>query len=97
MPKDTEPTIQDVLVAMNEFSTHVEAEFDHIKSTMVTKDEFYSELDQIKEVMVTKDELKFELSKIKNVMVTKDYLDDKLADLRAEFIVGLRHRPKLAK
>jgi hypothetical protein len=78
MKKDTEPTIQDVLVAINAFSSHIDHELDYLKektttieNQMVTKDEFYQELDQIRGRLTQ--------------TVTKDYLDDKLSDLRGEF------------
>ncbi len=94
MTQDTEPTIQDVLIAINQFSTdiddrfvNIDAELTTIKSTMVTKDHFETELAIIKNVMVTKDYLHEELGKLKVTMVTKDYLDDKLSDLRGEFFL----------
>ncbi len=83
MKQDIEPTIQDVLVAVNTFATTVDERLTNIETTMVTKDEFYRELDQIRGRLAQ--------------TVTKDYLDDKLADLRSEFVIRLRHRPKLAK
>lgn len=92
MTYDTEPTIQDLLIAMNQFSTHVDTELMEIKSTMVTKDNLHDELNNIKAEMVTKDYLHEELNKMKVTMVTKDYLDDKLSDLRGEFFLNQKNR-----
>ena len=80
MKQDAEPTILDVLVTMNAFSTHIDTELNtikadlqHVKASMVTKDEFYRELDQIRGRL--------------SQTITKDYLDDKLSDLRGEFFL----------
>lgn len=90
MSKDIEPTIQDVLSAINEFSTYVE-------NNMVKKTDFDQEIASLKSdtntiqtTMVTQNGLNQELDQIRGRLVqvvTKDYLDDKLADFRGEFIV----------
>lgn len=82
MNHDTEPTIQDVLIAINQFSADIDDRFVNIDT----------ELMEIKSTMVTKDYLHEELGKLKITMVTKDYLDDKLSDLRGEFFLNQRRQ-----
>lgn len=81
-PQSDEPSIQDVLTAINEFSTHVEA-------TMATKDDLAvidARLTRVESTMMTKDDL----AKLEVKMVTKDYLDEKLFDLKGDLVVMIR-------
>lgn len=80
MTKDKKPTTQDILEAMNVFSTHMDEEFASVRSEMVTKDEFNYQIERIN------DELSGINGRLTQV-VTKDYLDDKLSDLRGEFFL----------
>lgn len=97
---DAEPTLYDVLGAINTLSTDIDLRFDgvdarlgtlegrvdKIELQMVTKEDFKQELQK----MVTKDHLTTELAKMKVTMVTKDYLDAKLADQKGDLIVMMR-------
>lgn len=86
-----EPTINDVLVALNQFSTHIE-------SVMVTKNDLTESFAQFKNAFKTelKSELKHELkselvAELSQKLVTKDYLDKKLASLRGD-LLGVDHK-----
>ncbi len=97
-----EPTIQDVLTAINAFSTHVDAtmatkddvaaidrRLTRVESTMATKDDLTaidSRLKKVESTMATKGDL----AKLEVKMVTKDYLDDKLFDLKGDLVVMIR-------
>lgn len=103
-PADVEPTLYDVLGAINGLSTDIDRRFDSVdarfntlegragnmESQMVTKDDLTTELNKIKTVIVTKDDLATELAKMKTTLVTKDYLDDKLYDLKGELMIIVR-------
>jgi hypothetical protein len=84
-----EPTIADVLDAMQAFSTHMEEELLEIKTKMATKED----LEKLR--METREELKRmatkdDLARLRKQMVTKDYLDDKLARLHSDIVLQLR-------
>ncbi|MBI2416179.1 MAG: hypothetical protein HYV33_06000 [Candidatus Kerfeldbacteria bacterium] len=72
-----EPTIKDVLVAMSDFSSHVDQRFDRLENRM----------DRMEG---RQDNMEGRLDKIEATMVTKDYLDDKLADLKGDLTVLIR-------
>jgi archaellum component FlaC len=74
---NNEPTIGDVLSAINEFATSVENRFQGIEGKFESID---TKLDGIDK----------RLNKVEALMVTKDYLDDKLADLRGDLVVLTR-------
>lgn len=101
-PQPDEPSIQDVLTAINAFSTHVEA-------TMATKDDLAAidaRLTRVEFTMATKADLaaidarlagvestmatKDDLAKLEVKMVTKDYLDERLFDLKGDLVVMMR-------
>ena|SRR3989338_5539156 len=74
---DHEPTNQDILEAINNFSTDVDRRFDGIDKRFVGIDKRFEKIEG-------------DISTIKSTMVTKDYLDDKLADLRGDLVVMMR-------
>ena len=75
--KEKDPTIADVLSAINEFATKVEGEFVAVRS-------------DISGLKSEVSGLKTEIGVIKSTMVTKDHLDDKLADLKGDLITVVR-------
>ncbi|MFA6171670.1 MAG: hypothetical protein WCW77_00360 [Patescibacteria group bacterium] len=89
-PADKEPTLYDVLDAINVFATKTDERLENIESTMVTKDFLEKRLTPIELTMVTKDFLEKRLAPIEANMVTRDYLDDKLGDLKGDLIVTMR-------
>lgn len=88
MEKDTtrgDPTIGDVLEAINEFSTNVDKRFDTLE-TRVTR---------IEETMVTKDDLRYEvdrldskIGKLRSDLI--DYIADQNMNLRGDIIQVVR-------
>lgn len=70
-----EPTIGDVLAAINSFASDIESELSSIKVR--------HSLDIL--------EIKSALSKVNtrlNTLPTKDYIDEKLSDLRGDIVIG---------
>lgn len=92
MNHDTEPTIQDLLIAMNQFSAHVDTELFEMKYELSGVKNELSGMRGSLSQMVSKDYLHDELGKMKVTMVTKDYLDDKLSDLCGEFFLNQKNR-----
>lgn len=105
-------TIQDVLEAVNMFSTHVDGQFARIDRQFARIDERFSSIDarfdhvdrQFKELGGEIAELK---AKVENIdkrllwveenMVTKEYLDKKLDELRADLtLMAQRLNTKLS-
>ena len=88
---NNEPTISDVLEAVNNFSTRVDERFDRIEGRL---DGVEGRLDRVDGRFDKVDErfgsLESDVAHIKNVMVTKEDLDDKLADLRGDMVVLTR-------
>ncbi|MDP2790071.1 MAG: hypothetical protein Q8O51_03005 [bacterium] len=80
MPKEQEPTINDVLEAIHSFAGQTEIRFEKIEGR----------LGNLESGMVTKDYLEKRLNKLQVHMVTKDYLDTKLANLEGNLIVLTR-------
>ena len=78
---NNEPTITDVLDAVNEFATKTEERFGLMETRFDTMETRF-------------DTMETRLDRIEATMVTKDYLDDKLADLRGDIIMELRHEDK---
>lgn len=74
---ENEASKNEILEAVNEFSTNVDKQFQEVKG----------EMNQIKGEMK---QIKGEIGSIKASMVTKSYLDDKLADLRGDLVVLTR-------
>ena len=72
-----EPTIADVLEAVNEASTKTEKRYQGIEGQL---DRIGGRLDGVEG----------RLDKIESTMVTKDFLEDKLADLKGDIIIELR-------
>lgn len=81
---DAEPTLYDVLGAINTLSTDIDLRFDGVDARFDTLE---GRVDKIELQMVTKDYLATELAKMKVTMVTKDYLDAKLADQKGDLTV----------
>jgi len=77
MKKDTQPTTQDVLEAIQDFSTHVDEQFDKVDKRFGQVDKRFSGIEQ-------------RLTKVEATMVTKEYLDDKLGDLRGDLVILMR-------
>lgn len=81
---DHEPTLQDVLQAVNVGFTELTGEVSEIKG----------DIHQIKQDMVTHDQLKQKMTELKNELktelVTKDYLDQKMAEQRSDLILITR-------
>ncbi|MEK7619383.1 MAG: hypothetical protein AAB416_04100 [Patescibacteria group bacterium] len=77
-----EPTISDVLEAINEFSTNVDKRFDTLETRVTT----------IEETMVTKDDLKMEFGKLRSDMI--DYIADQNMNLRGDIIQVVRGEDK---
>ena len=87
-------TLQDILIAMNEFSTHIDQKLDEMKKQ---SDARFDMVDKRLDSMEKKFEARFEkieadieqikarLASLENQMVTKEYMDRRLADLRADF------------
>jgi len=81
---NNESTINDVLEAVNTFSTKVDERFDKV-------DERFDKVEgRLGSLEGDVSSLKGDVAHIKNVMVTKEYLDDKLADLRGDLVVLTR-------
>jgi len=74
---EKEASKNEILEAINEFSTHVDQQHESLKS----------EIGGIKSEI---GDIKKEVGSIKALMVTKDYLDEKLADLRGDLVVLMR-------
>ena len=79
-----EPTIYEVLTAINDYATHTDQQLGEIKA----------EIGGIKtEIGGIKTEIggiKTDIKSMKTEMVTKSYLDDKLSDLRGDLTVLMR-------
>ena len=75
--ENKEPTIYDVLEAINAYATKVDSNFQTIEGDISTMKGDISTM-------------KGRLDSIEANMVTKDYLDDKLADLRGDLVVMMR-------
>ncbi|MDO8618241.1 MAG: hypothetical protein Q7N87_05150 [Candidatus Uhrbacteria bacterium] len=58
----SEPTLQDLLDAMNAFASHVDEQFKTIRSEMVTKQELAREFAKFETRMVSKDYLDAKLT-----------------------------------
>ena len=84
---DAEPTLYDVLGAINTLSTDIDTRFDAVDHRFDTLE---GRVGNIESQMVTKDYLADELAKMKVTMVTKGYLDDKLSDLKGDLTVMIR-------
>jgi len=74
---EKETSKNEILEAINEFSTKVDERFDKVDERFDKVDERF-------------DRLEGKVGKIEATMVTKDYLDDKLADLRGDLVVLMR-------
>lgn len=79
-----EPTIQDVLFAVNDYSTRIDKQLAEMKSDITG---VKSDITGIKSDITG---MKLDIVGIKSDMVTKSYLDDKLADLRGDLVVLTR-------
>ncbi len=75
--KSVEPTLSDVLEAVNDGFTNVEHRFQKIEHRLDSMDTRLDSMDQ-------------RLNTVESQMVTKEYLDDKLADLRGDLVVMMR-------
>ena len=91
MNNEKESTIDDVLLAINAFSTHVEKRFEKIEEQMVTKDTLKSELAKVKEQMVTKDYLDTKLSILHGDLVALTRKEDK----KINAMVGVLGKKKI--
>ncbi|MBI4779398.1 hypothetical protein HY797_03020 [Candidatus Falkowbacteria bacterium] len=74
---EKETSKNEILEAINEFSTKVDERFDKVDERFDKVDERFNRLEG-------------RVGKIEAGMVTKDYLDDKLADLRGDLVVLMR-------
>lgn len=81
---DQEPTLQDVLDAVNESSTAIENRLQKIEGDISG---VKSDVTSLKSDVTS---LKSDLTSIKSSMVTKDYLDDKIADLKGDLVLLMR-------
>ena len=81
---EKEPTTQDILEAINAFSTATEKRFDGIDKRFDGIDKRFDGIDK-------------RLTKAESLMVTKDYLDEKLSDLRGDLVVLMRKEDKKVK
>jgi len=81
---EKEASKNEILEAINEFSTHVDQQHESLKSEI---GDIKSEIGGIKSEI---GDIKKEVGSIKALMVTKDYLDEKLADLRGDLVVLMR-------
>jgi hypothetical protein len=75
--QDTQPTTQDILEAIQDFSTHVDGQFEKVDKRFGQADNRFDGIEQ-------------RLAKVEATMVTKDYLDDKLGDLRGDLTILMR-------
>ena len=74
---EKEASKNEILEAINEFSSKVDERFDKVDERFDKVDERF-------------DKVEGEISSIKASMVTKDYLDEKMADLRGDLVVLMR-------
>jgi len=81
---EKETSKNEILEAINEFSTKVDERFDKVEGDIGS---IKSEIGSIKSEIGS---IKSEIGSIKATMVTKDYLDDKLADLRGDLVILMR-------
>ena len=88
MSEDREPTIHDVLDAVNGFATSVEGRFNVIDQRFEQIDQRFEQIDQRFE------QIDQRFGRIESTMVTKDYLDEKIADLRGDLVVLIRKEDK---
>ena len=79
-----EPTIQDVLEAISEFSTRVDERFDSVEHRLSSVE---SDVGTLKSDVGT---LKSDVATMKSQMVTKDYLDSRLDALRGDLVALTR-------
>lgn len=73
-----QPTNQEILEAVNSFSSDVDNQFKEMRSDV--DNQFR--------------EMRSEINSIKSQMVTKDYLDDKLYDLKGDMVAMTRKEDK---
>ena len=82
--KINEPANQEILDAINVFSSRTDERFERIESDMGS---LKSDVGTLKSDVGT---LKSDVGSIKATMVTKEYLDDKLTNLKGDLIVLMR-------
>jgi polyhydroxyalkanoate synthesis regulator phasin len=86
-----EPTIQDVLEAISEFSTRVDERFDSVEHRLSSVESdvgtLKSDVGTLKSDVGT---LKSDVATMKSQMVTKDYLDSRLDALRGDLVALTR-------
>src|SRR3989339_2153871 len=75
---------QEILAAINQFSTVVDQKFESIDRRFDAIDQRFNAIDQRFDVIESR------INRIEATMVTKDYLDEKLADLRGDLVVLIR-------
>ena len=86
-----EPTIGDVLEAVNEASTKTEKRLQGIENRLDTMNGRMDKIDgRMDKIDGRMDKIDGRMDKIESTMVTKDYLDEKLADLKGDITIELR-------
>jgi len=81
---EKEPTIKDVLEAVNELSSNIDGRFSRVDERFEKIDDRFEKIDGRFE------KIDREIGWIKSNMVTKDHFDDRLADLKGDLIVMMR-------
>ncbi|MFH0928543.1 MAG: hypothetical protein V1821_03660 [bacterium] len=74
-----EPTIQDVLEAISDFSTHMEKRFDGLESHVANIESRVTNIES-------------RVTRVESTMVTKDYLDEKLGKFRGDVVAMVKER-----
>ncbi|MEN9558192.1 MAG: hypothetical protein RL141_561 [Candidatus Parcubacteria bacterium] len=93
-----EPTTQDILDALQVFSSHVDEQFGKVNEEIASikgditgiKGEMTGMKGEASSMKGEMAGIKQELVAMRSVMVTKDYLDDKMADLRGDLVTLVR-------
>lgn len=94
---DQQPTNQEILEAINSFSSHNDHELAEIKRTMITEERLDARLDVKLDTKFKEKFADFE-SRLETRFVTKEFfvdkLDEKFADLRGDLVVLVRKEDK---
>lgn len=90
-PNNHEPTNQDIIEVLHEFSNKVDARFESMDTRFDKMDGRMDKMDSRLDMVEGRlDKIDGRLNTIEATMVTKDYLDEKLADLRGDLVVLTR-------
>lgn len=79
-----QPTNQDIIEAISDFSTHTDKKFDQIETRL---DHVETRLGRVETQL---DHVETKLNSVSSQMVTKEYFDEKTADLRGDIQILIR-------